>query len=158
MLREVISFKRGGVENGVFGWLIEIYLPWPKVWIQLFFPSACDPIDQDPIAAHCYDGESTQRVKRKSLWVELHPIPWNKTLVLKVLILHSCLNFSSNLGLPTLSERCIGSTVMVTLWSWKQSNCLLGAKGKLKNLDISDFLHGVPTLHGVFYERKSLSC
>lgn len=71
--------------------------------IQLFFPNACDATDQDPIEAHFYEAESTQRVKRKSLWVELHPIPWNKTLALKLLILHLCLNFSSNLGFSTLS-------------------------------------------------------
>lgn len=45
-----------------------------------------------------------------------------------------------------LSEYYIGPTVMVTLRSWHQNNCIFRAKEKLKNLDISDFLHQKPEI------------
>lgn len=60
---------------------------------------------------------------------------------MKLLILHLWLNFSSNLGFSTLNNYSLGPMVMVTLRNWHQNNSLFRSKEKLKNLDISDFLH-----------------
>ena len=54
-------------------------------------------------------------MRRKGQSVELHLIPWNIILALKLLILHLRWSFSPNLGFSTLGDYCVGPAVMKTL-------------------------------------------
>lgn len=70
-------------------------------------------------------------MRRKSSWVELHIIPWNKTLPLKLLILYLW-SFSLNPGFSTLSEYCTEPVVMMTLRGWHQGHCLFRVKDNMR--------------------------
>lgn len=64
--------------------------------------------------------------------VELHLIPWNIILALKLLILHLWWRFSPNLGFSTLGDYCVGPAVMMALRGWHQSHCLFRAKDNVR--------------------------
>lgn len=142
------------LESGIFGWLTEIYLFSPKIWVHLS-PSGWGlmclrscwprPCRSSLLAWRAYSNER-----------EVRAYGWNfissfekKILALILLLLHLWLNFSFNLGFSILSDYSLGPMVMMTLRNWHQHNSLFRSKEKLKNLDVSDFLHD-----WAFYECK----